>query len=134
MSANLEDTAMATGLVVSVAQSCPTLCDPTNCSPPGSSVHGILQARILEWIAIPFSRDLPDPGVEPGAPALQEDPLPSEVQGKSTLPWWTRKGQSSFQFPRRVIPKNVLTIEPSQSSPMLVRSCLKACMPGFSIM
>jgi len=43
-------------LVVSVAQSCPTLCNPTDCSPPGSSVHGILQARILEWIAISFSR------------------------------------------------------------------------------
>ena len=39
-----------------VAQLCPTVCDPVNCSPPGSSVHGILQARILEWIAIPFSR------------------------------------------------------------------------------
>ena len=34
---------------------CPTLCDPMDCSPPGSSVHGILQARILEWVAIPFS-------------------------------------------------------------------------------
>ena len=41
---------------VLVAQSCPTLCDPMDCSPLGSSVHGILQARILEWIAIPFSR------------------------------------------------------------------------------
>ena len=40
----------------SVAQSCLTLCDPVNCSPPGSSVHGILQARILEWVAISFSR------------------------------------------------------------------------------
>ena len=39
----------------SVAQSCPTLCDPLDCSPPGSSVHGILQARILEWAAISFS-------------------------------------------------------------------------------
>ena len=38
-----------------VAQSCPTLCDPMDCSPPGFSVHGILQARILEWTAIPFS-------------------------------------------------------------------------------
>ena len=38
------------------AQLCPTLCDPTDCSPPGSSVHRILQARILEWVAIPFSR------------------------------------------------------------------------------
>ena len=42
--------------VHSVAQSCPTLCDPVDCSPPGSSVHGILQARILEWIAISSSR------------------------------------------------------------------------------
>ena len=40
-----------------VTQSCLTLCDPMDCNPPGSSVHGILQARILEWVAIPFSRD-----------------------------------------------------------------------------
>ena len=43
-------------VVVKVAQSCLTLCDPMDCSLPGSSVHGILQARILEWVAIPFSR------------------------------------------------------------------------------
>ena len=41
-----------------VTQSCPTLCDPVDCSPPGSSVHGILQARVLEWVAISFSRGL----------------------------------------------------------------------------
>ena len=41
---------------VLVARSCPTLCNPMYCSSPSSSVHGILQARILEWIAIPFSR------------------------------------------------------------------------------
>ena len=39
-----------------VAQSCPALCDPMDCSPPGSSVHGIFQAIVLEWIAISFSR------------------------------------------------------------------------------
>ena len=39
-----------------VAQSCPTLCDPMDCSPPGSSVHGIFQARVLECVAISFSR------------------------------------------------------------------------------
>ena len=39
-----------------VTKSCPTLHDPMDCSPPGSSVHGILQARILEWVAISFSR------------------------------------------------------------------------------
>ena len=39
-----------------VSQSCPTLCDPMDCSPPGSSVHGLLQARTLEWVAMPSSR------------------------------------------------------------------------------
>ena len=45
-------------------QSCLTLCDPIDCSLPGSSVHGILQSRILEWVAMPSSRDLPKPGIE----------------------------------------------------------------------
>ena len=40
-----------------VAQSCPTLSDPMDCSPPGSSVHGIFQARVLEWVAIAFSKE-----------------------------------------------------------------------------
>ena len=43
-------------------QSCPTLCNPMDCSPPGSSVHGILQARVLEWVAMPFSRGSSWPG------------------------------------------------------------------------
>ena len=43
--------------VCSVAQSCPTLCDPMDCSPPGSPVRGMLQARILEWVALPLSRE-----------------------------------------------------------------------------
>ena len=49
-----------------------------DCKPPGSSVHAILQARILEWVAIPFSRDLPDPGIKLWSPALQEVSLPYE--------------------------------------------------------
>ena len=48
--------------VALVPQSGLTLCDPVDCSPPGFSVHGILQARILEWIAIPFSRGSSQPG------------------------------------------------------------------------
>ena len=48
--------------------SCPTLCDPMDCSPPGSSVHGILQTRILEWVAMASPGDLPDPGMEPTSP------------------------------------------------------------------
>ena len=46
-------------------QSCPTLCDSMDCSWSGSSVHGILQARTLEWVAMPFSRDPPNPGIKP---------------------------------------------------------------------
>ena len=49
-------TAFQAPVCVSHAQSCPTLCDPMDCSPPGSSVHGILQVRILEQVAISFSR------------------------------------------------------------------------------
>ena len=48
-----------------VAQSCPTLCFPMDCSPPGSSVHGILQARMQEWLPFPTHVDLPNPVTEP---------------------------------------------------------------------
>ena len=60
------------------SESCPTLCNPVNCSPPGYSVHGISQARILERVAISFSRDLPDSGIETGSPALGGLPLSHE--------------------------------------------------------
>ena len=69
-----------------VAQLCLTLCNPMDCSPPGSSVHGILQARILEWVAIPSPGDLPSPGIKPGHPALQADSLPSEPPGSQSRP------------------------------------------------
>ena len=46
---------------LSVAQSCLTLCDPVDCSPPGSFIHGVLQARTQEWVAIPFSRGSSQP-------------------------------------------------------------------------
>ena len=67
---------------VLVTQSCLTLCDPVDCSPPGSSVHGIFQARVLEWIAISFSRGSFNPGIEPGSPELKADSLPPEPPGK----------------------------------------------------
>ena len=59
---------------VKLFQSCLTLCDPTDGSPPGSSVHGILQTRILEWFVQPSLGELPDPGIEPmslKSPALR---------------------------------------------------------------
>ena len=62
---------------VKVAQSSPILCDPMD-----YTVHGILQARILEWVAFPFPGDLPNPGIKPRSPALQVDSLPAEPPGK----------------------------------------------------
>ena len=58
-------------------QSCPTLCDPKD-----YTAHGILQGRVLELVAFPFSGDLPNPGIELRSPALRADSLPAEPQGK----------------------------------------------------
>ena len=70
------------GAKVVVAQLYPTLCDPKDCSSPSSSVHVILQARILERVVIPFSRGSSQPGIEPGSPTLQADSLLSEPSRK----------------------------------------------------
>ena len=69
-------------LYAKLIQLCPTPCDPMDYSPPGSSVHGILQARILEWVALPSWGDLPDSGIESWSPALQADSLSPEPPGK----------------------------------------------------
>ena len=53
-----------------------------DCSPPGSSVQGIFQAIIVDWVAMPFSRDLPDLGMEPKSPTLQADSLLFELPRK----------------------------------------------------
>ena len=58
---------------VLVTQSYLTFCDPMDCSPPGSSVHGVINLRILERVPIPFSRVSSQPGIEPRSPALQAD-------------------------------------------------------------
>ena len=67
-----------------VTQSYLTLCDPMDCSLPGSSVHGISQARTLEWVAISFPGDLPDSWIKPESPALQVDSLPANHPGSPT--------------------------------------------------
>ena len=69
-------------LKVKVAQLYLTLCDPVDCSLLGSSVHGILQARILEGVVFPFSRGFSQPGLEPTSPTLLADSSLSEPPGK----------------------------------------------------
>ena len=81
-----------------VAQSCLTLFDPWTVAPPGPSVHGILQARILEWVAMPSSRDLPHPGMEPRSPATQADSLPTEPPRKSKYVYEC----SQFKVPKKM--------------------------------
>ena len=65
-------------MLVKVALSCLTLCNPVD-----YRVHGILQARILEWVAVLFSRGSSQPGIEPRSPTLQADSLPAEPPGKT---------------------------------------------------
>ena len=61
------------------------------------------QARILEWVAFPFSRDIPNPGIKPRSPALQADSLPAEPQGKPK-----NTGVSSLSLLQRIFPTQEL--------------------------
>ena len=74
-----------------VARSCPTLCDPMDWSPPGSSVHGDSPGKNTEWVPMPSSRGLPKPVIKPRSPVLQADSLLSEPPGKppkTELKWY----------------------------------------------
>ena len=85
---------------VKLLQSCPTLWDPMDYSPPGSSVHGILQARILEWVAMPFSPgDLPNPGVK------RRSFLSPALAGRffTTSATWKAQIKASVQFSHSVM-------------------------------
>ena len=68
-----------------ISQSCLTLCDPMGYSLQGFSVHGIFQARILEWDAFSSPGGLPNPAIKPRSPALQADVLLSEPRGKPSI-------------------------------------------------
>ena len=69
-----------------VAQLCPTLCDPMDCSLPGFSVHGILQARILEWVTISFSK---------GSSPPKDQTQVSRIGGRCFNLWATREARTS---------------------------------------
>ena len=75
-------------LLFLAAQLCLTLCNPRDCSPPGSSVHRISQARILKWVFIPFSRRSSWPRIEPVFPAWQVQSLPLSHLGSSHSHWY----------------------------------------------
>ena len=114
---------------VLVTQSCPTLCDPKDCSLPGSCVHGIsqartgfLQARILEWLPCPPPGDLPDPGIEPTSLCLlhwQVGSLPLAPPGKGQAKW---RAQCSLES--RPAPFLLLGLPPALLQPAGILSCL----------
>ena len=80
--------AQSSTIVSEVSQSCQTLCDPVDCSPPGSSIHGILQARILEWVAISSSR---------GSSRPRDWTWVSFIAGRFFTIWATREAQFLFK-------------------------------------
>ena len=94
--------------VCPIAKSCPTFHSPVDCSllsPPGSSVHGIAQARILEWVAVSFSRVIPNPGSKPTSPSPADRSFTSEPHGKTYL-WKVGIDKREFypEFPRKLGP------------------------------
>ena len=103
------------GCVCQSLQSCLTPCEPKDCSPPGSSVHGILQARILEWVAIPFSRGSSRPGGQTWV---------SCIAGGFFTSWATREAQTVC---------NTLQIPPTppQLSTATARTLQWAVYTGF---
>ena len=107
----------------SVTSSCPTLCDLMDCSQPGSSVHGIFQARILEWVAISSPGDLPDPGIEPrslASPAFVGRFFTTAPPGKPPRPHSITK---SFTWPIGWERKNSLSLPVFELRHCLAEDC-----------
>ena len=112
---------------VLVAQSCPGLCDTMDFSPPGSSIHRIFQARILEWVAIPSSKGSSQPRDQTQVSTLQADSLPLSHQGSPSKPCLPR---ITLLFLNLFISSGFLffvieftQISPSQNKQFLLQSC-----------
>ena len=91
-----------------VARSCPTLCDPMDCSLRGPSVHGIFQARILEWVAISFSRRSSQPGVQTRV---------SHIVGRRFTVWATREVTLAWRTLQKLPDLTPAALPPSLTSP-----------------
>ena len=82
-----------------VAKSCLTLCDPMDCSLPGSSVHGICQVRILEWVVVPFSRDFANPRIKPTSSELAGGFFTTELLGRPMISnMFSMEGKTSIEY------------------------------------
>ena len=111
-------------------QSCLTLCDPVDQSTPGFSVHGILQGRILDWVAIPSSRGSFQPRDQTQVSALQVDSLLSQTPGKPSFFIWTgikKKGELHL-----VTDIKLCLIIAKWTPISLILSSMTTSVPGFS--
>ena len=82
-----------------VAKSCLVLCDSMDCSLPGSSVHGICQVRILEWVVFPFSRDFAIPRIKPTSPELAGGFFTTEPLGRPMISnMFSMEGKTSIEY------------------------------------
>ena len=129
-------TSVCVCMCVLVTQPCSTLCDPVDYSSPGSSVHGILWERILEWVAMPSSRGSSWPS-DTTLICIHSDSLPSESPGKPS--WTSTQWQTQCQNPKR---NNKVSLSSSIQSTMCMKvtqSCLTLCNlidcspPGSSV-
>ena len=110
-----------------VAPSCPTLCDPMDCSPPGSSVHGILQARILEWVTTPFSMRFSQP---------RDHTWVSRITGRFFTIWAIRRLEIPILYALWLIVKLTKVLQaqsPQQCLSFLLMGCASAysCLTNF---
>ena len=106
--------------IVKVAQSCPTLCNPMDCSLLGISVHGILQAKIMEWAAISFSK---------GSSQPRDQPQVSSSAGVFFTIWATREAQEYWSGWPIPSPGNLPNLEIEPGSPALQVDSLPAELP-----
>ena len=110
---------MSTKSESEVARLCPILCNPMDCSLPGSTTHGIFQARILEWLPFPSPGDLPDPGIKPTSPAFVGGFFTTEPPGKpqvlfsleQNMTVLTLSSLSCWRIPWREEPGGLQSIE-----------------------
>ena len=106
-----------------ITQSCLTLCDPMDCSLPGSSVRGILQARILQWVAISFSRRSSQP---------RDRSWVSRIAGRCFTIWATREAQLKLRgLTKFIIQTVIIIINRSQEKSMQIPSFLGLIMTGL---
>ena len=114
-----------------VIQLCLTLCNPMDCSLQGSSVHGIFEARVLEWVAISFSGDLSNSGIEPRSPACRQILYHLSHQGSPNIWEWLIKTWKSLIIPRG--DKNPRIDMSNSNNPVFIKHLLydSYCMSSF---